>query len=81
MKCDLCLGRGWALDHHKLAVPCSFCAGRGEISWGLVARKLDEDPGTLARMRIGRSRRETCLRVLDKVCRALWPKGQQEMFR
>ena len=80
MRCDLCQGRGWVPAKRVPAVACSFCSGKGEVSWGTVARKLDEDPGTLARLRQGRSRVETCRRVLDKVSKLLWPKGQAEMF-
>jgi len=80
MKCDLCFGRGWVRARRVPAVACSFCGGKGELSWGAVARKIGEDPTTLARMRQGRSRVETCLRVLNKVAKLLWPRGQQEMF-
>jgi len=80
MTCDVCTGRGWVLNRQKLADPCPLCGGRGELSWGAFARKINEDPGTLARIRQGRSRIATCRRVLDKVCKVLWPKGQQGLF-
>lgn len=81
MTCDFCTGRGWVLNRAtKLADPCPVCNGRTELSWGALARKIGEDPGTIARVRQGRSRQETYLRVLDKVCKLLWPRGQQGLF-
>jgi hypothetical protein len=78
--CDPCSGRGWVRAKHVPAVACSLCGGKGELSWGALARKINEYPGTLARVRQGRSRVETYRRVLDKVCKLLWPKGQQGLF-
>ena len=80
MICEICSGRGWVHAKRVPAVACDFCGGTGEISWGAFARKIDEDLTTLARVRQGRSRVKTCLRVLDKVCKLLWPRGQTEMF-
>jgi len=81
MICEVCSGRGWVLAHRsKLAEPCGFCGSKGELSWGAVARKLGERPATLARLRQLRSRPKTARRVLDKVCKVLWPRGQAELF-
>ena len=80
MICDVCHGRGWIRSRTVPAVHCNLCDGRGEVSWGQVARKIDEDPGTLARVRQLRCRPETAQRVLDKVCKLLWPRGQQGLF-
>ena len=80
MTCDICGGRGWLRARAVPAVECHFCGGRGELSWGRVAKMLDEDPDTLARVRHGRSKPETAQRVFNKICKMLWPKGQQEMF-
>jgi len=52
----------------------------GKWSWRTAAKKLDEHRDTLARVWEGRSRTKTYLRVLDKVCKLLWPKGQQGLF-
>ena len=81
MICEVCGGRGWVLNRlKKLGEPCSFCGGRGELSWGAVARKLGERPTTLARVRQLRSRTATCQRVLGKVSKLLWPRGQLELL-
>jgi len=83
MVCEICLGRGWLANPRAplvLADRCHLCGGKGSLSWGEVARKLDELPDTLARVRQLRSKPETCQRVLDKVCKLLWPKGQRGLF-
>lgn len=82
MICDVCAGRGWLPSPRAGggADPCWLCGGKREPSWGEVARMLDEDPDTLARVRQMRSRPKTAERVFDKVCKLLWPKGQTEMF-
>ena len=45
MTCEICKGRGWLPDRVRTAVKCPLCGGRADISWGAVARKLNEDPG------------------------------------
>jgi hypothetical protein len=80
MVCDFCSGRGWVRARRVPAVHCTLCGGKGELSWGQVSRLLKEDPTTLARVREGRSRIKTCRRVLDKVMRLLYPKGQTELL-
>ena len=72
MTCDICLGRGWVKGTTYPAEQCPLCGGPGKISWGRAAKLLGEDPATLARVRHGRSRQKTNLRVLDKVCALLW---------
>lgn len=79
MICETCSGRGWIPDRVRTAVPCPFCNGRSDVSWGFVARKLGEHPATLARVRQLRSKEKVCLRVLEKISKLLWPK-QPEMF-
>lgn len=80
MKCDPCLGRGWVAARAVPAVACSFCGGKGELSWGQVARKLDEDPDTLARVRQLRCKPATAERVFKKISEVLWPSGQTGLF-
>jgi hypothetical protein len=80
MKCDVCSGRGWVRAHAVPAVACPFCDGKGELSWGQVARKLDEDPGTIARVRQGRCKPATAERIFKKISEVLWPSRQTEMF-
>ena len=80
MKCEVCDGRGWVRGKRYPAEQCGFCGGKGELSWGAVAKKLGERPATLARLRQLRSRPKTARRVLDKISKLLWPKGQVEMF-
>ena len=80
MICEVCSGRGWVAGRRYPAEQCGFCGGKGELSWGAVAKKLDEHPSTLARLHQLRSRSATARRVLDKVCKVLWPRGQVEMF-
>jgi len=82
MTCEICGGKGWIANPRAPALVdrCHLCDGRGSLSWGQAARKLDELPSTLARVRQLRSKPETCVRVLDKVCKLLWPKGQLRLF-
>jgi len=83
MTCEPCKGRGWVPHPTRTAVVCSICGGRAELSWGMLARKLGENPRTLARVRQGRSKSKTCMRVLVKVAAILWPdtkQKQKEMF-
>lgn len=79
MTWEPCLGRGWVAHPTRTAVPCPICNGRGELSWWALAKKLGEQPATLARIRQGRSKVKTCMRVLEKVQKLLWPK-QKELF-
>jgi len=79
--CEVCGGRGWLKRQNAFPAFCHFCSGKSKLSWRDIARKLDEDPDTLTRMFQGRSRKKTCLRVLDKVSKLLWPRGQTEMFQ
>jgi len=72
MICCVCAGRGWSKRPDRdWPDACKFCEGRGQISWGFVAKRLDEDPATLARVREGRSKVATCVRVLEKVSEAM----------
>ncbi len=80
MKCEVCSGRGWVPARAVPAIACSFCDGKGELSWGQVARKLGEDPDTIARIRQGRSRPATAERVFKKISEILWPTGQTGLF-
>lgn len=80
MKCEPCDGRGWVRGRIHPAEQCSFCGGSGALSWGALAKKLGEHPSTLARVRQLRARPKTAQRVFEKLCKLLWPKGQQEMF-
>jgi len=70
VKCALCSGRGWILVRGA-AAPCPFCGGRARLTWADIARRIDEDPETIGRLLKGRSRRKTCLRVLEKAARWL----------
>jgi hypothetical protein len=81
MICEVCTGRGWIRHPTRTAVECPFCGGRAELSWGFVARKINEHPATLARVRQLRSKEKVCLRVLEKVASLLWPPKQSEMFQ
>jgi len=86
MICEICIGKsgtgkGWTLNELSQPVPCPLCRGRGELSWYALAKRLKEQPSTIARVRQGRSKPKTSWRVFEKVCALLWPKGQQVMFR
>lgn len=71
MICEPCNAKGW-LPHPTLtAITCSVCQGKGELTWGALARLLQEYPTTIARVRQLRSKQEVNLRVLDKVCALL----------
>jgi hypothetical protein len=77
--CEPCQKRGWVAHPTRTAVECPVCHGKGEISsWGL-AKKLGERPETLARVRDMRSKQKTCMRVLEKIAKLMWPK-QKELF-
>lgn len=82
MICETCGGRGWLRSPRfgGGADPCWFCGGKCELLWGEIARRLDEYPSTLARVRQMRARPKTALRVFEKVCDLIWPSGQREMF-
>ena len=55
--------------------PCTICNGRGELHLAEVARLLDENEATLAKVLKphGRMRVKACRRILDKVAAVLWP--------
>ena len=79
MTCEPCQKRGWVHHPTRVAVPCELCGGKGELSSYALAKKIGEQPSTLARVRHLRSKQKTCLRVLEKIANLLWPK-QKGLF-
>lgn len=70
-RCELC-NLGWVLrsrEGYDMAVRCPCCDGRGSMSIGELARRLDEDIETLCRVISLESRPETAARVFRKVMR------------
>ena len=81
LKCDApgCI-RGLIHLRSGFADPCQICAGKGELHLAEVARLLNEDATTLAKLLRGKRkmRVKTCRRILDKVARVVWPEPEKQ---
>jgi hypothetical protein len=68
--CELCHARGWILvgrEGYDWAKECSVCSGIGRLDFFQLAKLLDEDPDTLERTFLLRSRPATAWRIFCKV--------------
>ena len=65
--CELCNGNGWVPGSREWPEKCPCCNGAGRLTFGELAKLLEEDPETLRRTMIFRNRRSTAQRILYKV--------------
>ena len=81
IRCDApgCI-RGLIHLRSGFADPCPICLGQGELHLADVARLLDEDATTIAKLLRGKRkmRPKTCRRILDKVALVIWPEPQKQ---
>jgi hypothetical protein len=62
--------------------PCKTCGGLGFLHVAALARLIDESEATLTKiMRLkGNMRPKVCKRILDKICKIVWPR-QPQLFQ
>jgi hypothetical protein len=68
--CDRCRGLGWLREKKAcdaFAEACPSCLGRGLVTLRALARWLDVDPHTLARVWLGRAQAESAKSILRRL--------------